>query len=125
MDNGLIIRQTLGQSSNTSVFNYGGLVLRQGFQQPLYSRQNITLINPVKFTLYPNPAAVETYLSVEGDISSYDITIFYINGTVAIRINDQTQMMKRLDLSNLMPGLYIVTLTADKKTGSQKLIIKY
>lgn len=124
MENGLIIRQTLGQSSNTSVFNYSGLVLRQGFQQPLYSRQDIALITPVKFKLYPNPAVRETFLAIEGDIFSYDIIIYNINGTVAIRINDQAQMTKWLDLSNLLPGVYIVTVATNKKIGSQKLIIK-
>lgn len=125
MEDGLIIRQTLGQSSNTSVFNYSGLVLRQGFQQPLYSRQNSTLIAPVKFTLSPNPASGKTLLEVQGDISSYGITIYNINGIVVIRLNDQAQMAKWLDLSNLIPGVYIVTITTNKKIGSQKLIINH
>jgi hypothetical protein len=124
-DNGVILRQTIGQSSNTSVFNYDGLVLRQGFQQPLYSKQNSTLVTPVRFTLYPNPAAGKTLLALDGDIASYAIAIYNINGIEVIRLNDQVQMTQWLDLNNLIPGIYIVTITANKKIGSQKLIIKY
>jgi hypothetical protein len=124
-ENGIIIRQTLGQASNTLVFDNGGLILRQGFQQPLYPRQEIALVTPVKFTLYPNPAAGKTLLALEGDISSYDISLFNINGIEVIRIDDQTQMTQWLDLNNLMPGIYIVTITTNRKFGSQKLIIKY
>jgi hypothetical protein len=122
-ENGIIIRQTLGQSSNTMVFNYDGLVLRQGFQQPLYSKQNSILIAPVKFTLSPNPTSGKTFLEVQGDISSFNISVTNISGITQIRINNQTNMRQWLDLNSLIPGIYIVTITTDKRIGSQKLIL--
>lgn len=120
---GFILRQTIGQSSNTFVFNNGGLVLIQGFQQPIYQPNMSHITTSIEFTLSPNPADEKSLLKFQEQISSYTITISNINGRVLTRIDDQTLSAKWLDLKNFMPGIYIVTVISNKNIGSKKLII--
>jgi hypothetical protein len=122
---GIIIRQTIGQSSNTAVISTGAFVLRQGFQQPVSSRKLELIISPIEFSLSPNPAHEKTLLKIQGEISSYSIIISNINGIRVFMRNDQVLLLNWLDLNSLLPGIYIVTIVGDKRFGSQKLIISY
>jgi len=124
-DDGFILRQTIAQPSNTLVGSNGGFVLRQGFQQPLNSRIIPNSNTTIDFSLYPNPAYEKTLLEFKEEIQPYSVTISNINGRVLTKLNDQKLMSNWLDLKNLTPGIYFVTVVSERKTGSKKLIVKH
>jgi hypothetical protein len=120
---GYIIRQTIGQPSNTFVVKNGSLILRQGFQQPLFSEHFPDKNIPIDFKLSPNPARGMTLVEFNEPISSYAITISNLNGIQLSRISRQSLLIKWLDLNGYAPGVYIITITGDKRIGSKKLIV--
>lgn len=122
-DNGLILRQTMGQPSNTDVLRMGGMILRQGFQQPVVSKNRVSEIKPVDFTISPNPAADNTLLSFTEVISGCSITVRDFYGSIFLKCVEQTLYDKWLDLSGIVPGIYIVTVVSENRRSSKKLII--
>ncbi|MFZ0280307.1 MAG: T9SS type A sorting domain-containing protein [Bacteroidales bacterium] len=122
-DDGFILRQTIGQSSNTYMFNKEGLVLRQGFQQPIASYNYIKAMLPIDFTLSPNPADDMVMIKFQEEISKCTISIRDINGILITELKVESLQAKLLDLKNLIPGIYIITVISDNSIGSKKLII--
>jgi hypothetical protein len=122
-DNGLILRQTMGQPSNTSVLRMEGVILRQGFQQPIVSKNQVSGNGPVDFTLYPNPAKYNTLLSFKEEISSCIISVRDINGSTLFKYTEENLYDKWVDLNNIKPGIYVVTVVTGNGRGSKKLII--
>jgi hypothetical protein len=125
LDNGLLVRQTLGQSSNTLLFSNGGIELRQGFQQPIASFHPIKAILPMDFTLSPNPASDRTLLELKEEYFQYTITIRNISGIVLAEFKDESSQSKWLEFHNNKPGIYLVTVTCGKRRGLKKLIITH
>ncbi len=124
-DEGFILRQTIGQSSNTYMFNKEGLVLRQGFQQPITSYNYLKAILPVEFTLSPNPANDRVLLKFQEEISKCTIYMKDINGILISEFKAESLQTRWLDLKNLIPGIYIITVNSDNSTGSKKLIVTH
>jgi len=122
-DNGLILRQTTGQPSNTDVFRMEGMELRQGFQQPVVAKNHISDNMPVDFTLSPNPAKDITLLRFEEEISGCIISIRDVNGSTLFKCREENLYYKWLDLNDIMPGIYIVTVISGNRQRSKKLII--
>lgn len=122
-DNGLILLQTMGQPSGTDVLRMGGVELRQGFQQPVVSKNPPGSHKPVDFTLSPNPATDKTLLSFTQEISGCSISVRDINGSVLFKCVEQTLFEKWLDLTGIMPGIYIVTAICKNGHSSNVLII--
>jgi hypothetical protein len=121
--NGLFVRQTVGQSSNTLVFTTGGFELRQGFQQPIASFLSIKKIPPIDFSLSPNPASDRTLLEFTQEYSQYTITIRNIYGLKLAEIKDGSSQSKWLEFKNYKPGIYIITVTSGNQKASKKIII--
>jgi len=124
-DNGLIIRQTVGQSSNTLLFNKGGFELRQGFQQPRASFHPIKEILPINFSLSPNPASDRTLLELKEECFQYTITIRNINGIIIAEFNEESSQSKWLEFKSNVSGVYIITITCGNRIGFNKLIITH
>lgn len=122
-DNGLILRQTMGQPSNTNVLRMEGVILRQGFQQPVVSKNHDSENVPVNFTLYPNPAKDNTQLSFKEEISWCIIFVRDINGSTLFKYTEENLYDKWVDLNNIKPGIYVVTVVTGNGRGSKKLII--
>lgn len=120
---GFIFRQTIGQSSNTYIFNKEGLVLRQGFQQSVTSYSPLEAIVPVDFTLYPNPAVDKTLLEFPEVKSRSTIFVRDINGNLLSELKVESLTAQWLDLKNFKPGIYIITVISGNNKGSKKLII--
>ena len=121
---GIVLRQTIGQSSNTYVFKMEGLILRQGFQQAVKSSFNqLGETIPVDFILYPNPAEDRTLIKFKDEISRSIILVRDLNGNLLSEIKDESLTEKWLDLKNYKPGMYLVTVISGNKKGSKKLII--
>lgn len=122
-ENGLMLRQTIGQSSSTLLFARDGSALIQGFQQPIGTFNTIEQVIPIDLTLSPNPASGKVLLKFKEDPSPYTITIRNIYGVMLEEIKDQTSESNWLGLTNYPPGIYIITITVGNRVGSRKLII--
>jgi hypothetical protein len=122
-DSGLILRQTVGQPSGTDVLRMGGMALRQGFQQPVVSKNHSSGLKPVDFKLFPNPATDKTLLSFTEEISGCSVFVRDINGSILFKCVEQTLYDKWLDLTGIVPGVYVVTVVSGSRHSSKKLII--
>ena len=124
-NDGIVLRQTIGQSSNTCVFKMEGLILRQGFQQAVKSSFNqMEETVPVDFILYPNPAEDRTLIKFKDEISHSIILMRDLNGNLLSEIKAESLTDSWLELKNYKPGIYLVTVISGNKKGSKKLIIK-
>lgn len=123
--NGLMVRQTVGQSSNTLLFNKGGFELRQGFQQPRASFHPIIETLPINFSLSPNPASDRTLLELKEEYFQYTITIRNINGIILAEFKDESSQSKWLEFHSNVSGVYIITITCGNRIGFKKLIITH
>ena len=95
---------------------------------PLFSfGQDLVTVNnePVQelqgFKMYPNPAyGNEIYITTETN-GVKDIKIYDVFGEVVLtsRITTNT-----LDISRLVPGVYVLQVTERKKTMTRKLVVK-
>lgn len=122
-DNELILRQTMGQPSSTDVLRMGGIQLRQGFQQPISAKNHVRDARQVDFSLSPNPASEKTLLSFKEEIFWGTVYIRDINGSTLYKYSQDILYEKWLDLSDIRPGIYIVTVISENGHGSKKLII--
>ena len=120
---GIILRQTIGQPSNTYVFNKGGLALRQGFQQSVASFNLSKAIEPLDFSLAPNPAADKTLIKFHEEISRSIIYVRDIKGNLLSETKVEFLSEKWLDLKDFKPGIYLITVISGNGKGSRKLII--
>jgi hypothetical protein len=124
-DKGFIVRQTIGQASNTSILNKEGLVLRQGFQQPLVPKYYLKKVLPVDFALYPNPADYKVLIKFQEEISGCTIYLRDIKGVLLSELKFETMREEWLDIKSIIPGIYIITVDTGTGIGSKKLIIKH
>ncbi|MFZ2338451.1 MAG: T9SS type A sorting domain-containing protein [Bacteroidales bacterium] len=122
-DNGLILLQTMGQPSSTDVLSMEGMELRQGFQQPVTAKNYIRNARQVDFTLSPNPAKDNTLISFKEEISGCSISVRDINGSILFKCMEETLYDKWLDITGIVPGIYIVTVVSGNGHSSKKLII--
>ena len=73
-----------------------------------------------QFTIYPNPAS--TKLNIKGELKIREINIYNINDKKVI---SNTKSSREIDVSGLIPGLYIVELKLEDKTIQRyKLIVE-
>ena len=68
----------------------------------------------VEFKVYPNPTT--DFLNILTDEQILEVSIFDINGKQILKLNE-----KRLDVSNLTSGIYLI----EVKTASGKSILKF
>ncbi|MCW4469629.1 T9SS type A sorting domain-containing protein [Flavobacterium sp. MFBS3-15] len=75
------------------------------------------------FVMYPNPASAKITLQMIAEVNGATVTVTDVLGkTVANAKLQGTQ--SDLDVSSLKSGVYFVTLNADGKTATQKLVVK-
>nr|WP_321415888.1 T9SS type A sorting domain-containing protein [uncultured Allomuricauda sp.] len=91
------------------------------FGQDLVTVNNESVQELKGFKMYPNPAyGTEVYISTESN-GTKDIRIYDVFGEVVLseRISTNT-----LDISRLVPGVYVLQVTENKKTMTRKLVVK-
>jgi len=123
-NDGIILRQTLGQPSNTFLFYGEEVTLRQGFQQPYTKQMIIDTSIPIDFTIYPNPTKGRAYIEINETLDAYNIIINSIVGTALWKSENQKLSLNEIDLKDFLPGIYILTITRGKRVGSKKLVIQ-
>lgn len=72
-------------------------------------------------SLYPNPVTTgKVYISSKNDLEK-EIIIFDVLGKKVLQTKIST---KELNVSNLLPGVYIIKITEEDATSSRKLIVR-
>ena len=123
--NGQILRQSVGQPSNTTTSSVPNLTLRQGFQQPLNNSGQSKAVSECNISVYPNPSKADkiSFLTDSLPDSKLKISVFNTHGATVYSFNSLVTQ-NSMDLSFLAPGLYTVfAKNSNAKTCSTKLII--
>lgn len=91
------------------------------FGQELVSVNDAKPIEVRGFKMYPNPAyGDEVYITTETN-GNKEIQIFDVFGEVVLHERIATNT---LNISKLVPGVYVLQVTENKKTMTRKLVIK-
>ena len=121
--NGIIVSQTIGQTSVTGNYSNRNLKLGQGFQQPPMGRLLIKGLNSaISSTIYPNP--FENQITISYSLQELvSITVFDMSGKLiyknklSFEVGDRT-----IDVSNLKSGVYLVQLQSKSNTSYSKIV---
>lgn len=94
--------------------------------QAIYGNEalNIQNFNGERFSLYPNPAKNELFLSSKNTGGNLDVTIFNMEGRVLITQNLAFEKQGSLDVSNLSAGIYFLNIKTEDGNVEVKKFIK-
>ena len=96
------------------------LPLMSSGQEVVRANEAIT-VEPKGFKMYPNPAyGDEVYIATDSN-GNKKITVFDVFGDIVLK--DQIEE-NTLNISKLVPGVYVLQVMQDKKTMTRKLVIK-
>ncbi len=91
------------------------------FGQELVSVNDAPPVEVKGFKMYPNPAyGDEVYITTELN-GTKEIQVFDVFGDVVLRDNITTNT---LNISRLVPGVYVLQVTEEKRTMTRKLVVK-
>ena len=114
---------SVGQSSVIGNNMSGGYLITQGFVQPLSDSYYVEEINTnFNVAVYPNPFVNEFEASFDKEYNNMNVLIQTLSGQTVFRKNYQNNNSIRVDLSGYSGQTYIVTINADGKTFTAKLI---
>ena len=114
---------SVGQSSVIGNNMSGGFLITQGFVQPLSDLYYVEDINTnFNVVVYPNPFVNEFEASFDKEYNNMNVLIQTLSGQTVFRKNYQNNNSIRVNLSGYSGQTYIVTINADGKTFTAKLI---
>ena len=114
---------SVGQSSVIGNNMSGGYLITQGFVQPLSDSFYVEEINTnFNVAVYPNPFVNEFEASFDKEYNNMNVLIQTLSGQTVLRKNYKKNNSIRVDLSGYSGQTYIVTINADGKTFTAKLI---
>ena len=114
---------SVGQSSVIGNNMSGGFLITQGFVQPLSDLYYVEDINTnFNVVVYPNPFVNEFEASFDKEYNNMNVLIQTLSGQTVYRKNYKKNNSIRVDLSGYSGQTYIVTINADGKTFTAKLI---
>ena len=114
---------SVGQSSVIGNNMSGGFLITQGFVQPLSDLYYVEDINTnFNVAVYPNPFVNEFEASFDKEYNNMNVLIQTLSGQTVLRKNYKKNNSIRVDLSGYSGQTYIVTINADGKTFTAKLI---
>jgi hypothetical protein len=114
---------SVGQSSVIGNNMSGGFLITQGFVQPLSDSYYVEDINTnFNVAVYPNPFVNEFEASFDKEYNNMNVLIQTLSGQMVFRKNYQNNNSIRVDLSGYSGQTYIITINADGKTFTAKLI---
>ncbi len=109
-----------GLPANTYVINKGSttnlLYIKTAYGTLGLRKNELT----TKLTLYPNPVTNQLFLS-SSDRKIENVAIYTLTGTLVKTIKN---VVESIDVSNLNPGSYLVKVTTDQSSFTQKIIKK-
>ena len=114
---------SVGQSSVIGNNMSGGFLITQGFVQPLSDLYYVEDINTnFNVAVYPNPFVNEFEASFDKVYNNMNVLIQTLSGQTVFRRNYLNNNSIRINLSGHSGQIYIVTINADGKTFTAKLI---
>ena len=114
---------SVGQSSVIGNTMSGGFLITQGFVQPLSDSYYVEDINTnFNVAVYPNPFVNEFEASFDKEYNNMNVLIQTLSGQTVFRKNYKNNNSIRVNLSGYSGQTYIVTINADGKTFTAKLI---
>ena len=114
---------SVGQSSVIGNNMSGGFLITQGFVQPLSDSYYVEDINTnFNVVVYPNPFVNEFEASFDKEYDNMNVLIQTLSGQTVLRKNYKKNNSIRVDLSGYSGQTYIVTINANGKTFTAKLI---
>ena len=123
LDNGTLIRQTIGQSYGTTSDYSNDIRFNPGFQQPLFRVETIHSTININISVFPNPATNQVTIKSSNVLKNVMLQIISINGQQLMdeKINEFNSYTINCD--SWASGVYLITLSSDKNLYSSKLII--
>ena len=123
MSNVKISDMDLRNDNTVFVSTYGRGVFSGLFTAPSLSTDDITLNKGIK--VYPNPSSGEVNISINQFVGNINLQVTDINGKVVYEVkNDNFNLEKTIDLSQLQSGIYILKGTADDLNFTEKVLLK-
>ena len=114
---------SVGQSSVIGNNMSGGFLITQGFVQPLSDSYYVEDINTnFNVVVYPNPFVNEFEASFDKVYNIMNVLIQTLSGQTVFKKNYQNNNSIRVNLSGYSGQTYIVTINADGKKFTAKLI---
>lgn len=114
---------SVGQASVIGNNMSGGFLITQGFVQPLSDFYYVEDINSnFNVAVYPNPFVNEFEASFDKEYNNTAITIQTLSGQTIFKRKYQNKNLVRVNLSGYSGQTYIVTINADGKKFTAKLI---
>jgi hypothetical protein len=104
----------LSQTENTAVGDFTILI------DEVLSNTNFE--ESLKFNFYPNPAQEYIRITSKDIIESFEI--YDINGKAVLTQQDFNSTERQIDISKLSTGTYLLKVSSNNSTSTQKLIIK-
>ncbi len=102
------------------------LLLFMGLALPVSAQQkegftSVSDTEIANFNLYPNPAYNDVVYITTKDNAIKEIKVFDVFGKIVLtdRIRNNA-----LDISKLIPGVYVIQVVENKKTKTRKLVVK-
>lgn len=118
-----LIQQSIGQSGVIGPNKNNGLLLRQGFIQPIEGTNISSSLDELQVIVTPNPFSRYITISFAEKISDEIYIIIYtISGNTIHTQKYSTTQKINLNLSSLIPELYILRIYSDTKYYTTKLI---
>ncbi len=96
------------------------------FSVSLSAQETVDFNNPRKeeisgFKLYPNPAFNDVvYITTEKNARK-EVTVYDVFGEIVLT---ERILNTALNISRLVPGVYVLQVTEDSKTITRKLVVK-
>jgi len=78
----------------------------------------------IKFSIFPNPASNTFYLSFEKVQENVNLIIFDITGKLVQQQSFLELKTQRVDVSDLVPGMYTVRVNTGNQVSSKRIIIQ-
>ena len=114
---------SVGQSSVIGNNMSGGFLITQGFVQPLSDSYYVEDIDTnFNVAVYPNPFVNEFEASFDKEYNNMSVLIQNLSGQTVFRKNYLNKNSIKVDLSGYSGQTYIVTINADGKRFTAKLI---
>lgn len=114
---------SVGQSSVIGNNFSSGFMVTQGFVQPISGLYSISdLETNLNANVYPNPFFKEFKVSFDKEYSNINIIVQTLLGQTVYKDSFKNKSLIKLDLSGFSGQTYIVTIYADSKRFTAKLI---
>ena len=130
-NNGILVRQTIGQPPGTVVLEGETVILRQGFQQAIdhHSVTSAPLIpadlagDVTDFAMFPNPARDYVEIILADGTLPFDLFMYNMHGKQIYHLTNIGDTRITVNLQSLVPGIYFVTVSNSGGRSSQRLMI--